>query len=87
MPLSLQPKLKLKRLNDTYLDNFINKIETQKIWHSEVVILFEALFNTVVDPIGFGDERTYSFSLNSKKYNKDLNYLKNKIIEHLDINN
>ena len=85
--LEVQPKLKLKRLNDTYLDNFINKIETQKIWHSEVVILFETLFNTVVDPIGFGDERTYSFSLNSKKYNKDLNYLKNKIIEHLDINN
>lgn len=87
LTLDVQPRLRLKRLNDTYLDNFINKIETQTIWHSEVVILFETLFDTIIEPIGFGDERTYSFSLNSKKYNKDLNYLKNKIVEHLDIDN
>jgi hypothetical protein len=86
LPQEVQPRLRLRRLGNARLDNFISKIETQEIWNTETVELFENLFNTEIEPIGFGEERTYSFFLDSKKYNKDLNYLKNKIIEYLDDN-
>jgi hypothetical protein len=87
LPLEVQPRLRLRRLNNIRLDNLISKIETQEIWNTETIELFEAIFNTEVEPIGFGEERTYIFTLNSRKYNQDLNYLKNKIIEHLDVDN
>ena len=87
LPLEVQPRLRLRRLNNIRLDNLISKIETQEIWNTETIELFEAIFNTEVEPIGFGEERTYKFTLNSRKYNQDLNYLKNKIIEHLDVEN
>ncbi len=86
LPQEVPPRLRLRRLGNARLDNFISKIETQEIWNTETVELFENLFNTEIEPIGFGEERTYSFFLDSKKYNKDLNYLKNKIIEYLDVN-
>jgi hypothetical protein len=87
LPIEVQPRLRLRRLNNIRLDNLISKIETQEIWNTETIELFEAIFNTEVEPIGSGEERTYIFTLNSRKYNQDLNYLKNKIIEHLDVDN
>ena len=86
LELEVQPRLKLRRLDDAHLDNLISQIETKKIWNTGIVELFEALFNTEVEPVGSVEERTYSFFLNSKRYNKDLNYLKNKIIECLSNN-
>lgn len=74
----------LKRVDDPRLDNLISKLENKKIWNTEVIELFEALFETQVDPDGYGDDRSYSYSIGNRKYNKNLDYLKNKIIERLE---
>ena len=86
LSLEVQTDIRLRRLGDKRLDDLISKIESRSIWQSETVELFEALFKIDVEPIGFNN-RTYSFIINFTKYNEDLNYLKNQIIEYLDIDN
>ena len=92
LPLETQPRarinpiaIRLKRIDDPYLNNFISRLESNDILYTDVCILFGAIFNTDVEPEGTRDNRTYSFKIEGRKFNEDISYLKRKLIEKLSI--
>lgn len=94
LPIEIQPRtritpitIRLRRIDDPYLDHFISKLERDDVGLTEVCILFGAIFNTDVEPEGDRDFRTYSFIINGRRYNEDLKYLKKKLIETLQVQN
>ena len=89
LPIDVAPKpadIKLKRLNDDYLDTIIYKLEKGKIGIVDTQTLFQTIFKTDIEVKGGRDSRTFSFLINGIRYNEDLNYLKIKIINYLKIN-
>ena len=92
LPLETQPRarinpiaIRLKRIDDPYLNNFISRLESNDIFFTDVCTLFSAIFNTDVEPEGDIDNRTYSFKIEGRRYNQDISYLKRKLIEKLSI--
>lgn len=80
-------ELKLRRIDDPYLNDFISRLEINDIFPTDVCILFSAIFNTDVKPEGDTDSRTYSYMIDGRRYNLDINYLKRKLVETLSITN
>jgi curved DNA-binding protein CbpA len=77
--------LRLRRLNNTYFDTMISKLEKDIIGISDTRSLFELIFDTDIELMGNRGNRTFLFKIEHRSYNEDINYLKRKLIEKLSI--
>lgn len=78
-------KLKLKRVDDDYMNTIISDLEKKNIiMHTDIDTLFEYVFNTKTTPQGLSKTRLYSFKINGKNFSKTIDELKELLISELN---
>lgn len=75
--------IRLRKVKDDNLNNLISKLEKDEIWNVDTCTLFEAIFDTHTEQVGDSNNRSYAFVINGVRYTEDINYLKQKLIDHL----
>jgi curved DNA-binding protein CbpA len=75
--------IKLKKVKNVNSNNLISKLENNTIWHVDTCTLFEDIFNTHTEQVGAADNRSYTFVIDGVRYNENIDYLKQKLIDYL----